>query len=69
MSSVVYGRFYVELTHNSTATGSGSEPVADYIPDLKISALNQKIDPVTFSTAGLPTMANYHIQGLNSLRY
>ena len=44
------------------ATGSGSEPVADYIPDLKVSALNQEIDPVTFDTSALPTKANYHIQ-------
>ena len=44
------------------ATGTGSEPVADYIPDLEVSALNQEIDPTTFDTSNLTTKANYHIQ-------
>ena len=36
--------------------------MADYIPDLKVSALNQEIDPVTFDSSQLPAAANYHIQ-------
>ena len=49
------------------ATGTGSEPVADYIPDLEVSALNQEIDPTTFDTSNLTTKANYHIQGRYSI--
>ena len=41
--------------------------MADYIPDLEVSALNQEIDPTTFDTSNLTTKANYHIQGLYSI--